>query len=297
MSHRFLSIGECMLELSPAGPGQFALGFAGDTFNTAWYLARLSVPQVEVAYLSAIGDDEPSRNLAAFLRDSGITPELAVRKGGHVGLYMISLRNGERSFSYWRDTSAARTLADDLDRLPGLKPGDTAYFSGITLAILPDAGRARLLSALTRARAEGVTVMFDPNLRPRLWPSAAAMCAAIMEGAAVADIVLPSYEDEAGHFGDTDKEATADRYAAQGCGLVVVKDGPGAVLIRKGEERLEVMPDRVAEIVDTTAAGDAFNAGFWAALHQGASLAEAARAGCRLSARVIGQRGALVALD
>lgn len=294
MTARFLAIGECMIELAPAGDGHFAMGFAGDTFNTAWYLRRLAAPSLEVAYFSAIGDDDPSRAMTAFMRGAGIRPELIMRPGGQVGLYMISLKDGERSFSYWRATSAARSLADDLERLPGIGPGDTAFFSGITLAILPDEGRRRLLAALDAARGAGARIAFDPNLRPRLWRSAEEMRHWVSAGAAAADIALPSFEDEAAIFGDADRAATAARYRAAGAGLAIVKDGPGAVLISEGDAFAEVAPAPVAELVDTTAAGDAFNAGFFAASSAGAPTVAAVEAACRISAQVIGQRGALV---
>lgn len=295
MTQRFLAIGECMLELSPAGEGLLATGFAGDTFNTAWYLRKLAPEAVEVAYFSAIGDDAPSREMAGFMRQSGITPELIERKGGHIGLYMISLKNGERSFSYWRDTSAAKTLADDLVTLP-VSRGDTLYFSGITLAILAPAARARLLGVISEARSQGVRVVLDTNLRPRLWASHDAMRAGTMEGAGVADIVLPSFEDEAEIFGDADKAATAARYHEAGCATVIVKDGPASVLVSAPEGQTEIQPQTVADVVDTTAAGDSFNAGFLAALYEGQSLEAAVKAGCNVSAKVIGKRGALVAL-
>ncbi|MGB3407742.1 MAG: sugar kinase [Jannaschia sp.] len=297
MGRRVIAIGECMLELSPAEPDHFKASFAGDTFNTAWYLQALAVPDLEIGYLSAVGDDDPSRRMRAFMRDVGITPHLAERTGGHVGLYMITLNAGERSFSYWRDTSAARSLADDLADLPGLVSGDVAFFSGITLAILPHEGRQRLLGVLATARSRGIRIVFDPNLRPRLWPDAATMRHWITEGAKVADIALPSFEDEASAFGDPDKAATAQRYADGGCTIVVVKDGPGAVLIRQASGDVSVHPEPVRNVVDTTAAGDAFNAGFLAGLLRGHDVATAARAACALSARVIGMRGALVDLS
>lgn len=292
---RLLCIGECMLELSPEPePGLFRAGFAGDTFNTAWYARKLAAPEVEIAYLTAIGTDDASARLDAFVRASGIVPEFALRPDRTIGLYMISLSNGERSFSYWRDTSAARSLADDLDDLPGLRAGDVAFFSGITLAILPPPGRARFFAALARARARGVCIAFDPNLRPRLWANDAEMCAVILQGAALADIALPSFEDDARFFNDPDPMACAARYRAAGAATVVVKDGPNPVLARLGDRSFSVSPDPVAQVIDTTAAGDAFNAGFLIGLHAGQGPEAAVRQGCGLAARVIGQRGALV---
>jgi 2-dehydro-3-deoxygluconokinase len=291
---RLLCIGECMLELAPAGtPDTYRAGFAGDTFNTAWYARRIAGTRLEVAYMTAVGTDAVSQRLEAFTRAAGIVPEFTARPDRSLGLYMIELKDGERSFSYWRGQSAARTLADELDDLPGIGPGDIVYLSGITLAILPEAGRARLLSVLDRLRPTGVRIAFDPNLRPRLWPTPEAMCGAVMEGARRADIALPSFEDEANWFGDSDPEATAARYAQAWAGLVAVKDGPRPVLLRHADRTERIAPEQIAEIVDSTAAGDAFNAGFLVGLDAGMSAADAARQGCALSARVIGQRGAL----
>ena len=117
---RVLAIGECMAELAPMDTdGDLRLGFAGDTFNTAWYLARCA-PDAHVSYLTALGDDAISQKMAAFMRDSGIDDRFVqVAKGRTVGLYMITLDEGERSFSYWRGQSAAKALANDPAALLG----------------------------------------------------------------------------------------------------------------------------------------------------------------------------------
>jgi 2-dehydro-3-deoxygluconokinase len=293
---RVLGIGECMIEMALQDDGRYVMGFAGDTFNTCWYLRQVARDALSVGYFSAIGDDDASVRMEEFMRLAGIDPVLAVRPGRTIGLYLISLRNGERSFSYWRSASAARTLADDLETLPGLGRGDVAYFSGITLAILPPAGRARLGAALTRARAEGVTVVFDPNIRPALWESRAEMRAQIMRAAGLANLVLPSCDDEVTHFEDSGPDAVALRYLDCGATAVVVKNGGKSLVVRSEHERIDFLPDPVSKIVDTTAAGDAFNAGFLASWLSGETSENSCGFGCRLAGQVITQHGALVRL-
>jgi 2-dehydro-3-deoxygluconokinase len=296
MTDTFLSIGECMVELAPQPGGLYAMGFAGDTLNTAWYARRCLPPSWRVAYLSAVGTDAVSDRMLAFMAAGGIdTAAVARRADSTVGLYLIDLKDGERSFAYWRSDSAARRLAEDPARLDASLAGvRLAYLSGITLAILPEAGRARLLAALARARAAGTRVAFDPNIRPRLWPDADTLRAAITAGAAGADVVLPSFDDERAHFGDADPEATAARYADAGAALVVVKNGAGEMLCRDRGQVIRLRPAPVAEVIDTTAAGDSFNAGFLSRWLTGADTGAALAAGARLAARVIGARGALV---
>lgn len=294
---RILSIGEAMLELSSAAQGDlWRLGIAGDTLNTAWYLRRLLGADAQVDYFTRVGRGEFSQKMLDFLTSEGIgTEHIARDPAREIGLYAISLKDGERSFSYWRDTSAAKLLGDDpaaLDRaLAGTR---IAYFSGISVAILSDRGRDNLRAALARARANGTMVVFDPNLRPRLWADGGAMRAGIEAASAGADLVLPSFDDEATHFGDADAEATIRRYLALGAGHVVVKNGGGPMRFDGTQGRGE-MPDLTPDApVDTTAAGDSFNAGYLAAMLQGADCAGAIRAGHALSRQVIRHRGALV---
>ncbi|KGM48159.1 sugar kinase [Pseudooceanicola atlanticus] len=295
---RFLSIGECMVEFAPDEGGLYRSGFAGDTFNTAWYMRQLCHPGTEVLYHSAIGDDAASAEMTGFVREAGIGFDPLVIPGASVGLYMISLLEGERSFSYWRSASAARRLAEGLEACPALSPGDILFFSGITMAILHPETRAPFLDFVSKARANGITVAFDPNLRPRLWADGAEMCDWITRSAEVADVLLPSFDDEATHFGDTAPQGTVTRYRALGAATVVVKNGGGDVLVQSdGHAPVHVSPPKVMQVVDSTAAGDAFNAGFLSRWMRKAPLREAVEVGCNVSAQVIRQRGALTRIS
>jgi 2-dehydro-3-deoxygluconokinase len=289
---RAVCIGECMVELAPAGDGLLKQGFAGDTFNTAWYLKRLQ-PDWAVDYLSAVGADAISDAMLAFMAKAGIGTARVQRRGDRtVGLYLISLTDGERSFSYWRGQSAARTLADEPAALKqGLEGAGLAMFSGITLAILSPERRAVLLAAL---RASGARIAFDPNMRPRLWSGPGEMAAAVFEAAGVADTVLPSFDEEAALQGDAGPEATLARYRSMGPGTVVVKNGGGRIWAWDRDEGLVSFDPAPVTPVDTTAAGDSFNAGFLAARAGGAGLREAVAAGSALAGRVILHPGALV---
>lgn len=294
---RIVAIGECMVEMAPlAEAGTYRMGFAGDTLNTAWYLAKLLKDRAQVDYFTAVGTDAVSDQMLAYLDCETIGTASILRRADRTpGLYMIQLQDGERSFSYWRSQSAARTLAQsgqDIDT--ALRGADIAYFSGITLAILPDADRVTLLSALEQFRSAGGAVVFDPNLRPKLWPDASTMTDAIMQAARLSDIVLPSHEDEATWFGDATPLDTAERYAREGAHIVVVKNGPGEIVMLHGGRTSRHHPEPVTDAVDTTAAGDSFNAGFLACRIIGTSLDQAVERAARLAARVVSHRGALV---
>lgn len=300
-ARRLLCIGECMMELAPAGVGSDLLrqGFAGDTFNTAWYARQLLPAGFSVDYFTAVGSDPMSERLIGFMHASGIgIGPVRIIRGGRLGVYMIHLDEyGERSFSYWRDTSAARKLADDPDALrSAIERSDVIHFSGITLAILPPEGRETLLTELRRARASGSVVAFDPNIRPALWESPQAMRDACTEATRACSIVLPGMDEEKAYFSMNSAEEAIDRYLALGVDMVMLKRGAEGGLLHVAGETVAVPPAPASTVVDTTAAGDSFAGGFLAMLMQGEGAERAARVASGLAARVIAQPGALVRL-
>jgi 2-dehydro-3-deoxygluconokinase len=297
MANGVASIGECMLELSGQTGPNWRMGFAGDTFNTLWALHALS-PDRPATYVSAFGDDPFSRDQIAFFAENGIgianSPVIA---GARPGLYAITLTGAERAFTYWRSDAAARQLASDPAALAkSLENQALAYFSGITLAILDEAARKTLLSAVASARKAGSLVAFDPNYRPRLWPSRETAQAAILEALAVADIALPTFPDEQMLFGDLTPQATAERLGKL-TGEVAVKNGEQPALIALNGAWQTVDAVHVAAPVDTTGAGDSFNGGYLAARLAGYAPAEAARRAHKVAAAVVQVRGALAPFE
>lgn len=294
----FACIGECMIELSQRPDGSVQQGFAGDTANLAVYLARL-LPPARVAYVTAVGEDPFSQRMLDGWRAEDIDVALVRRLADRLpGLYWIETdTSGERSFYYWREQSAAREMLSDgyIVRVQAaLNNCEFVCLSGITLAILPDADRAELLAALTAVRRAGSRVVFDTNYRPRLWTSAAAARQCHLHAMATADIVIASFDDEHALFGDNTAEETRDRISATGVEEVIVRQGPGACLLLADGQRDSVPAAAAGSVVDTTGAGDAFDAAYLAARRQGETGAAAARAAHRLAAGVVGTPGALL---
>lgn len=296
MARRFVSIGECMIEMSDGGDGGYRLGYAGDTLNTAWYARAMLPAEWAVDYATALGDDLYSAQMRRFFESNGIgTSQIQTIKGKRPGLYLIHQAGGDRHFTYWRENSAARQLAEDREALTAALGGaDLIYFSGISLAILAPRARGRLMKAIVSARDGGARVAFDPNVRPALWSGPKAMQGVLMAAAAIADVVLPTHGDEAPIFGDRSPLATAERYLEAGAQEVAVKDGARPALIATRDERVEVAPHKGAKVIDPTGAGDSFNGAYLSARLAGKDLRESAEAAHRVAGVVIGYRGALV---
>ncbi len=295
MNRKILSIGEFMLEMSGGEADRYRLGYAGDTLNTAWYMHAALGKEWDVDYLSALGDDIYSARMREFLQKHRIgTDHIQTIRGKRPGLYLIHQAQGDRHFTYWRENSAARLLADNPAKLDkALADCELAYFSGITLAILSRQARENLIFALGQARKSGTKVAFDPNIRPALWPTPAAIREAILAAAPVIDVALPTFDDEVEVFGDADPKATALRYQGLGIDEVAVKNGAKATLIAHGDTLMEV-PAIATITTDTTGAGDAFNGAYLAARLTGQSIETSAQAAHRTAAKVIQHPGALI---
>ncbi len=290
-------IGECMLEIANVGEGLFRTGFAGDTFNTAWY-ARATAPKTKLSvdYFTVVGDDEMSSNMLAFMHDNGVgISNIHKLPKKTIGCYLISLQNAERSFTYWRDASAAKTLADDPDYLlKSLQNSDIIYFSGITLAILDSQKRDNFFQVLKVLKSRGVRIAFDSNIRPRLWPTVAEMQTAIVQAYQITTIALPTFSDEQTIFGYSETENLGEAILKFGVDTCVIKSGEHSAMVMTAKESTLVPIVHVSRPIDTTGAGDSFNGAYLAANVQGLDAVAAARFAHKIAARVICNHGALV---
>lgn len=292
---RIVLLGEGMVELSrSSADGCWQMGHGGDTLNTAIHLARLGR---NVAYATALGGDPFSDDLRAAWAAEGIDPSLILTEPDRTaGLYAIRTdAHGERSFSYWRGESAARrmfALPGSAAMIEAAAQADLLCYSLISLAILPPEGREALFALARSVRARGGKVAFDGNCRPRLWSGTAAAQEARDAALACCDIGLPTLEDEAALSGLADADAVAAFWSSHGVGEVIVKLGAQGCRIPDGRI---VPPPAQIDPIDTSGAGDAFNAGFLNAWLAGASTAAAALAGHRLAGWVVTQPGAIPA--
>lgn len=301
---RVAMIGECMIELAPQNTQDFRMNFAGDTLNTAVYFVRSlnKSSSVSVDYITALGDDPFSHEMLEQWLSEGIGVSLVRQIPTQLpGLYLIrNDEKGERFFYYYRSQSAARELFEGEagDHLcKELLKFDVLFLSSITLAILHPSGRDKLLDCLKAAHKKGITICFDTNFRPRLWPNLDEARDIIKEILELTTIGLPSFSDEQILFGDTTPEKTAERFHQCGVNEVLVKQGDKGYWLSDSKIQKQIAIEKARKVVDTTGAGDAFNGAYLAARLEGASPEVAAQKAAHLAAFVVSHRGAIVTMQ
>lgn len=292
-----------MLELSHQSQAVLALSFAGDTLNFATYLRRLLRAECfSIDYVTALGMDVYSDLMLTNWRHEGINTELIIRLPNKLpGLYLIRTDpNGERSFYFYRQNSAARELFKSLTDealIQALLTRDYLYLSGITLAILDEMSRERLWNLLTLAKKKQIQIVFDTNYRAALWPNEETARAVINKTLTYVDIAFPTFNDEQRLFSDVNPQACVQRLFEKGITEVCVKCGAESALVATMEDRSIVPACLALEVIDTTGAGDSFNAAYLAARLRGVDPVNAARCGHQLAATVIRYPGAIIPLS
>ncbi|MGF1702131.1 sugar kinase [Photobacterium makurazakiensis] len=298
---RIAIIGECMIELNGAPFGAMHQTYGGDSLNTAVYMARTAGKSVNIDYISALGCDAISDGMLQRWQQEGINTDHVLRdKSRQPGLYLIQLDDqGERTFLYWRNQSAARYLIrhPDFAKVEShLQSVDMVYVSGISLAILPAEDRQQLVSLLGQLANNGVEVAFDSNYRPALWESANEARECYKQVLSFTSLALVTDDDEEALWGDISTQATIDRLQKAGVKQAVLKVGPkGCLYTDFNTDTPELIATTPVEtVVDTTSAGDSFNAGFLSGYLTDKTPREAALQGHQLAGTVIQHKGAII---
>ena len=302
-------IGECMIELNGAPFGNMLQSYGGDTLNAAIYLNRslkqdVAFSQVRTSYVTALGTDSISQEMTRRWQNEGISTDLVLSDPKRSpGLYLIQLDDeGERTFLYWRNDSAARYMVQHpkfTDVMTQLSNADMVFFSGISLAILPNSDRFELLAKIDKLRNNGVKTAFDSNYRPKLWESISATKEAYLLAYQATDIALVTFDDEQLIWQDKSPQDTIARLHKLGVQIVVVKMGSEGCLISENpnQDPVPIPTKPVTNVVDTTSAGDSFNGGFLSAYLAGADLITACQRGNQLAGVVIQHRGAIISKE
>ncbi|WEM44943.1 sugar kinase (plasmid) [Photobacterium sp. DA100] len=292
-------IGECMVELQRKGE-LIKQSFGGDTLNTALYLSRLTHQYgVETSYVTGLGTDSFSRDMLDAWQQEHINTELVFQsEDKNPGLYLIETDNtGERTFHYWRNDAAARYWLDNIDTqalIEKLSRFEMIYLSGISLAILPDQARETLFGVLRACKEQGSKIVFDNNYRPRLWQNTDVAAMHYQTMLSLTDIALLTFDDEVMLYGEHSVETCIARTQEHGVSEIIIKRGAEDCLVITAEGCQSVAATRVENVVDTTAAGDSFSAGYLATRLTGGNTEQAAQNAHLLAGTVIQHQGAII---
>ncbi|NNE81990.1 MAG: carbohydrate kinase [Silicimonas sp.] len=267
-----LCAGEALIDMLPRetteGGAAFQPFAGGAVFNTAIALGRLGAP---TGFFSGISTDLFGELLTDSLAASGVDASVAARSDRPTTLAFVTLTDGQASYAFYDENTAGRMVS--VEDLPSLDDDVSAlFFGGISLVVEPCA--ATYAALMEREAATRVT-MIDPNIRPGFIRDESAYRARIEKMIGLADIVKVSDEDLHWLMGDGDLETLADALLARGPAVVLVTEGAkGATGFNHGAPvRVTAKP---AQVVDTVGAGDTFNAGVLASLHEAGALDKAA---------------------
>jgi 2-dehydro-3-deoxygluconokinase len=266
-SPAIVSLGEPLIEFNRPREGDgrtWLQGFGGDSQNVAIAAARQGA---STGYLTSVGQDWMGDAFLDLWRVEGVDASRVTRHpSAPTGVSFVTHTAAGHKFDYLRKNSAASLMQpNDLaaDYIAGAR---FFHLSAIGQAISASA-RATCDAAITTARAAGVKVSYDTNLRLRLWDLETAR-ETIHATCARCDVLLPSLDDSQQLTGLAEPEAIADFYLERGAPLVALKMGADGALLVTSRDRVRIAPHRV-EAVDATGAGDTFDGAFLARLLEG----------------------------
>lgn len=285
-----------MVELRENAEDMISRSYAGDVYNSAVYLKRCFA-DIQASVVTAIGQDSLSDKMLSRFKAEGLNTEFVFRHPEkNAGMYYIETdETGERSFTYWRSDAAAKKVVEFLtdDKMRTLATADMFFISGISLAVIDAQDRATFWLKIKALKEAGVTIVFDPNYRARLWQSEEEAVAQFEQAFALCDVALPGVEDLTVLFGVKTAEDVLTFCRQYAITEVVVKNGPESVItsLNGEKEHHPIVP--VTTVVDTTSAGDAFNGVYLGARLTDHSIADAVQLAAKAAGTVIQHPGAI----
>lgn len=260
----------------------FTAATAGAELNVAIGLSRLSH---SVGYLTKLGRDPFAERIVNTMNKNSISTSLVTYDETRCTGFMLKSKKskGDPEISYHRQGSAASQLCrEDIDSLDFSGYG-FLHMTGIFPALSPSTlDAAEYL--MQKAKAQQMTVTFDPNLRPQLWESQTMMVETLNRLAGYADVILPGIAEGRLLTGQDTPEQIAEYYLSRGIRQVAVKTGSDGAYAASAEGGARIPGFLVKQVVDTVGAGDGFAAGVISALVEGLSFPDAVRRGNAIGA-------------
>ena len=289
------SIGEAMIEISNIKNSLYNQSFAGDTLNFCNYLDK---KKLNAFFLSAIGKSEINQSLLDFVKSKNISTKYIKQINQiEVGLYLIKNKdNGEKQFFYWRDESAAKHYFNNIDFLnlyKELKNFDYIYFSGITLSIIHISKLNNFIKLLRLLKSKKIKIVFDFNIRPTRWNKKN----------------LNNFLDSVLKFVDIcflsgeDMNYWKNKNNIKSYEQIVRKYKIKHSIFRKNAEYTYVFLNKtryvfknklLKKVVDTSGAGDGFNAAYLSNFIVNNDPVLALKAGSSLGSKIVMKKGAIV---
>jgi 2-dehydro-3-deoxygluconokinase len=285
-----ITFGEAMVLLAPdvsdrlESAGSFHASVGGAELNCAIGLVRLGH---EVSWISRLGNDPFGQRILKTARGEGVDVSgVKLVEDAATGLMFKEVRPGSASrVFYYRRQSPAATL--ELAQFENLQ-ARVLFVTGITPALSPH-NRELTTAVIDQFRAAGTLVVFDPNMRFRLWPQEEARTV-FLELVKRSDVLLPSLVDAEILCGKNDPETMLDRLRDLGPKNVAIKLGEKGVFFADEKNRSHLPCFPVSEI-DPVGAGDAFCAGVISGLLDQVSFAESVRRGAAMGAFCVSSWG------
>lgn len=259
----------------------FTRFLAGAEVNVAIGLKRL---EHSVAYVTKLGMDPFGKYIEKKLQDEGIEAKVMHDPDHWTGFQLKSqVEVGDPEVVYFRKNSAASHMSPEDVNALDVSGAKVLHITGIPPA-LSQSCRVATYRLIEIARANGLMISFDPNLRPSLWESAEIMIKTINDLASKADLVLPGTSEGKILMDSSDPEVIARFYRRIGAKTVIVKDGSRGAYAEDAEGAVRDPGFRVDKVVDTVGAGDGFAVGVLSAYLEGLPLGDMVRRGNAIGA-------------